>query len=74
MNELNRYSNALRQTHSGAHQSASLLACAADPNFESPPLSRGKCVFIVLGWWELDARVYVDLSCPSLREYASDPS
>ena len=54
MNELNRYSNALRQTHSGAHQSASLLACAADPNFESLPLSRGKCVFIVLGWWELD--------------------
>lgn len=71
MNELNRYSNALRQTLQ------TLLAGAA----AALPLSRGKCVFIVLddddGWeygmLEVECASFF-LFRPSLREYTSDPS
>lgn len=74
MNELNRYSNALRQTLQ------TLLAGAAAARALSLPLSRGKCVFIVLDddGWEYGM---LDVECasfflfrPSLREYTSDPS
>jgi len=76
MNELNRYSNALRQT-----LQTLLAGAAATARALSLPLSRGKCVFIVLDdddGWEYGM---LDVECasfflfrPSLREYTSDPS
>jgi len=39
----------------------------------SPSLSRKMCLHR-LGMVGIGCRVYVDLSCPSLREYTSDPS
>jgi len=72
MNELNRYSNALRQTHSAVGGGRTKVLCLPAPPREVRyrmlalfflSLSRGKCVFIVFddGMLIISGRVYVFL-------------